>query len=162
MVHTFTSLLNDGAYDEADDVFYSQPPPSSQERSQQAPSKQKKGRSKNFLIEEDMLLLSGWLNVSMDPVQGNNQTQSTYWNRIWSYYHEHKNFESDRTPTSLCNRWSAINTSVSKFIGFYNQITGKNQSGVTEQDKVLPTFTSVQLQYFFLTSFSHNFCIAYC
>ncbi|KAL8110745.1 hypothetical protein AgCh_026473 [Apium graveolens] len=135
MAHTFTSLLNDGVYSEADDVIYSQPPPSSQECSQQAPSKQKKGRSNNFLIEEDMLLLSGRLNVSMDPVQGNNQTQSTYWNRIWGYYHEHKNFESDRTPTSLCNRWSTINTSVSKFIGLYNQISGKNQSGVTEQDK---------------------------
>lgn len=143
MAHTFTSLLNDGAYIEADDSFYSGPPliPGVQPTS----IKQgKKSRSKNFLIEEDMLLLSSRLNVSMDPVQGNNQTQSTYWIRIWSYYHEHKNFDNDRTPTSLCNRWSAINTSVSKCIGFCNIL--HCLLGFTEQNRVLLTFTTVQLQ----------------
>ena len=137
MSNTFISLLSDGTYNEAEEILYSPTPPVTQEQSQQVPRKPKKGRSKNFLIEEDMLLLSGWLNVSLDPVQGNNQTQTTYWNRICNYFHENKTFASDRTPTSLCNRWSAINTSVSTFIGFYNQISGRNQSGVTEQDKVL-------------------------
>ena len=135
MSNTFISLLSDGTYNEAEEILYSPTPPVTQEQSQQVPRKPKKGRSKNFLIEEDMLLLSGWLNVSLDPVQGNNQTQTTYWNIICNYFHENKTFASDRTPTSLCNRWSAISTSVSKFIGFYNQISGRNQSGVTEQDK---------------------------
>lgn len=84
-----------------------------------------------------MLLISAWLNVSLDSVQGTNQTQLTYWARIWNYFNEHKSFASDRTPTSLCNRWCAIQTSVSKFVGFYNQINGKNPSGMTEQNKVL-------------------------
>lgn len=127
---SFTSLLNNGVYDDVEELC-SQP-------SQQDSAKQKKGRrSKNFTMEEDMLLISGWLNVSLDPVQGTNQTQSTYWSRIWTYFNEHKQFASERTPTSLCNRWCAIQTSVSKFIGYYNQINGRNQSGMTEQDKVL-------------------------
>ncbi|XP_074356321.1 glutathione S-transferase T3-like [Apium graveolens] len=141
MEHTFVFLLNEGSYNEAEEFSYSPPPPLSQENSQQAPSKSKRGRSKNFLIEENMLLLSAWLNISMDHVQGNNQTHATYWTRIWKYFHDNKTFESDRTHTSLCNRWSAINTSLSKFIGYYNKISSRNQSGVTEQNKIAETMT---------------------
>ncbi|XP_074328769.1 glutathione S-transferase T3-like [Apium graveolens] len=84
-----------------------------------------------------MLLISAWLNVSMDPVQGNNQTHKNYWARIWKYYEENKErLESDRSANSLCNRWCTINEKVAKFIGYYNQICGRNQSGLTEQDKV--------------------------
>jgi hypothetical protein len=32
-----------------------------------------KGRSNNFSEEEDNLLISAWLNVSQDPVDGNQQ-----------------------------------------------------------------------------------------
>lgn len=84
-----------------------------------------------------MLLISGWLNVSLDLVQGTNQTQMTYLNRISDYFNEHKTFESDRTPTFLCNWWSAIQTSVSKYVGYYNQINEKNASSLTEQNKVI-------------------------
>lgn len=129
MDSSFTSLLNNGVYDDVEELC--------SQSSHQDPAKQRKGRSKNFTMEEDMLLISGWLNVSLDPVQGTNQTQMTYWSRISAYFNEHKTFESDRTPTSLCNRWSAIQTSVSKFVGYYNQINGTNASGLTEQDKVI-------------------------
>ena len=87
---SFVSLLNNDSY-EFEDVF-SQPPSQSQSRNQQSQPQQdvvnsKKGkRSKNFLIEEDMLLISAWLNVSMDSVQGNNQTHTRYWDRIWKYF----------------------------------------------------------------------------
>ena len=85
---SFTSLLNDGSFEE---FVFSQPPPQTQSQNQQEAAKSKKGRrSKNFLIEEDMLLISAWLNISMDPIQGNNQTHSCYWDRIWKYYNENK------------------------------------------------------------------------
>ena len=84
-----------------------------------------------------MLLIAAWLNVSMDPAQGDNQTHTNNWARIWKYYEENKErLESDRSATSLCNRWCTINEKVAKFIGFYNQILGRNQSGLSEQDKV--------------------------
>lgn len=130
---SFTQLLNDGVYND-NEQMNSQTPVLSQ--SQDMPSKSKKGRSKNFTIQEDILLISAWKNVSLDPIQGNNQTQQTYWSRITSYYNEYKTFPSERTPSSLCNRWSSIQLCVSKFQGFYNQIEGRNQSGVGEEDKV--------------------------
>lgn len=134
MDSSFTQLLNDGVYND-NEVMSSQPPPLSQ--TQDLTNKMKKGRSKNFTIQEDMLLISAWKNVSLDPIQGNNQTQQTYWSRIASYFNEHKTFASERTASSLCNRWSSIQLCVSKFQGFYNQIDGRNQSGVGEQDKVI-------------------------
>ncbi|CAB4283010.1 unnamed protein product [Prunus armeniaca] len=38
----------------------------------------KQQRAKNFVVEEDMLLVSAWLNVSLDRVHGNEQKSSTY------------------------------------------------------------------------------------
>lgn len=136
MEGSFVSLLNEGSFSKFEDMVFSQPTPQSEP--QKEASKLKKGkRSKNFLIDEDMLLISGWLNVSMDPVQGSNQTHACYWDRIWNYFEENKTgLASERTANSLCNRWCTINEKVAKFIGFYNQICGRNQSGISEQDKV--------------------------
>ncbi|KAL9686525.1 hypothetical protein QQ045_023985 [Rhodiola kirilowii] len=121
----------------------------------QAQLSQKKGRSKNFSIAEDMLLISAWENISFDPIRGNNQTQTNYWSRIASYFDEHKSFTSERTPVALSSRWSTIQTSVSKFQGFFNQIEGRNQSGIGEADKVrqaMEMYQSIQGSAF---AFSH-------
>jgi hypothetical protein len=36
-------------------------------------------RSKIFTEHEDALLVSAWLNISLDPVHGTNQTKGTFW-----------------------------------------------------------------------------------
>ncbi|BFG35188.1 hypothetical protein CerSpe_214620 [Prunus speciosa] len=45
----------------------------------------KQQRAKNFVVEEDMPLVSTWFNVSLDRVHGNEQKSSTYWNIIQEY-----------------------------------------------------------------------------
>uniref|UniRef100_A0A5B7BBA1 Myb-like domain-containing protein n=1 Tax=Davidia involucrata TaxID=16924 RepID=A0A5B7BBA1_DAVIN len=92
-------------------------------------------RSGNFRNEEDMLLVSAWLNISLDAVQGNEQKSKKYWERIWEYFHKYKKFTSERSPNSLMHRWSAIQLSVNKFCGCYVKIETRHQSGLTEQDK---------------------------
>jgi hypothetical protein len=72
-------------------------------------------RTKNFADEEDTLLVSAWLNVGMDPIQGVDQPQSSFWARIHDYFHTNKTFESDRTQGSLMNRWSTIQHDVNVF-----------------------------------------------
>jgi hypothetical protein len=42
-----------------------------------AAGKEKK-RSKIFSVDENKLLVSGWLNVSIDPIHGTDQTLGTY------------------------------------------------------------------------------------
>ncbi|KAL6640451.1 hypothetical protein ACP70R_021574 [Stipagrostis hirtigluma subsp. patula] len=100
------------------------------------PVKGSKRRSKNFSVQEDILLVSAWLEISTDAVQGNEQSRTSYWQRIHDYFHEHKDFPSDRNANSLAHRWGVILESVNRFCGWYAQIENRRQSGVTEQDKV--------------------------
>ena len=134
----------------------SEAPPLSQAQDVTNKMKKAKGRSKNFTIQEDMLLISVWKNVSLDPTQGNNQTQQTSWSKITSHLNEHKTFTSERTSSSLCNRWSSIQLCVSKFQGFCNQIDGRNQSGVGEQDNVLVLLLILQFITLFVALFLSN------
>lgn len=136
----FTSLLNGNIY-EAEDVYSTQIPTQIPTFSTQECTQQKKGRATNFSTEEDLLLVSSWRNIGMDPIQGSNQTHQTYWERIAAFYDKHKTFSSDRTANSLSHRWSIINSSVYKIVGYYNQVQEKNQSGLNEQDKVRNAMT---------------------
>jgi hypothetical protein len=95
-----------------------------------------KGRSKNFNEDEDNLLVSAWLNVGQDPVDGNQQKYATFWGRVETYYHEHRTFESDRNWSSLKHRWGTIKKEVSLFCGFHETVERRNESGKTSNDKV--------------------------
>ncbi|KAL3632023.1 hypothetical protein CASFOL_025007 [Castilleja foliolosa] len=121
-----------------DDKFEveSLPLPSPFEELQSNNGKKKASRKHNFSIEEDLMLVSAWLNVSLDAGTSGNQTHKTYWGRMHDYFHEHKTFQSDRNSNSLMKRWSIINLAVCKFCGFFAQVEGLNQSGKTDQDKI--------------------------
>ncbi|OEL36459.1 hypothetical protein BAE44_0002517 [Dichanthelium oligosanthes] len=93
-----------------------------------------KKRTKNFSNREDEMLVSAWLNVSVDQVQGSER--STYWKRIFDYYHSNKDCESERNQNSIMHRWSIIQESVSKFERCLSRIEGTSQNGVTAQDEV--------------------------
>jgi hypothetical protein len=54
-------------------------------------------RSKNFSKEEYEMLVSAWLNVSLDPMHRVNQSRLTYWKRIYDYFHINKTFDSDKS-----------------------------------------------------------------
>ncbi|RCV44116.1 hypothetical protein SETIT_9G348200v2 [Setaria italica] len=75
-------------------------------------------RSKNFSDHEDEVLVSGWLNVSLDPVVGKDQKGAKYWSRIYEYFNEHKTCPSTRTMNSLMHRWETIQKAVNKFCGY--------------------------------------------
>ncbi|CAN6165902.1 unnamed protein product [Urochloa humidicola] len=101
-----------------------------------ATAKSSQGRSKNFREEEDILLVSAWLNVGMDPIQGADQTHGTLWTRIHDYFHANKTFESNRSEGSLMNRWSGIQHDVNLFCGCMSRIEARNHSGWTFDDKI--------------------------
>ncbi|CAO2178263.1 unnamed protein product, partial [Urochloa humidicola] len=79
-------------------------------------------RSKNFSIDEDKILVSAWLNTSLDPIQGNEQPHGTYWERIHAYFHEHKTFVSDRNPNSLMHRCGDIQKGTNKFVASMDDV----------------------------------------
>jgi hypothetical protein len=106
------------------------------------PSRGTKGskRTKNFNPKEDEVVCSGWLNISKDPIQGANQSRSTFWSRVHVYFEEHmKEHIKDqvpRTQSSVMHRWLTIQTVVNKFCSCYEAILRRNQSGSTIQNKV--------------------------
>ena len=146
----YTNLLNDGTnldYEfntESFDHGGQSSPISPQIES----TSQKRGG--NFTVDEDKLLISTWLNISLDLVQGNEQKSRTCWLRVWEYFHNHKTFASNRNQVSLMNRWSAIRLATNKFCGCFAQINRLNKSGLIEKDKVnaLTLLFLLSLNYF--------------
>ena len=39
-----------------------------------------------FTVEEDLLIVSAWLNTSMDPITRNQQKHNFYWEKIYKYF----------------------------------------------------------------------------
>jgi len=102
------------------------------------PSRNTKGskRTKNFDWKEDEVVCSGWLNVSKDPINGANQSRSTFWSRVHAFFEEHKQTAAVRTESSIMHRWLTIQSQVNKYCCCYDKIERRNQSGQTIQDKV--------------------------
>jgi hypothetical protein len=74
-----------------------------------------KGRSKNFSEEEDLLLVSAYLNVGKNAITGRDQKDGKFWGRIENYFHVNKTFESDRNVSSLCHRYGTISSEINHF-----------------------------------------------
>ncbi|KAH7850962.1 hypothetical protein Vadar_005261 [Vaccinium darrowii] len=102
------------------------------------PVSKKQQRRANFSIEEDKLLVSAWLNISMDPVQGTDQKKTAFWARVKEFFDKNKPYELNRTEVSLMNRWSTIQGATNKFCGCYAQVESRNQSGSNNEDKNQP------------------------
>ena len=66
-------------------------------------------RNKNFTKDKDLMLVSAWLNMSLDPVHGANQPRLTYWKRIYDYFHSNNiRFRSNaKLPNELLVQYTA-------------------------------------------------------
>ncbi|XP_062209015.1 glutathione S-transferase T3-like [Phragmites australis] len=87
-------------------------------------------------MQEDLHLVKAWLNVRMDPVVGSNQSIRAFWQRIETFFHEHKDFRSTRNKKSLQGRWTFINGMVQRFCGHYARTLRNRRSGTTEPDMI--------------------------
>ena len=96
----------------------------------------KKSQSKNFSLEEDCLLVSTWLNTSKDPITRVEQQTKQFWARVHAYFIENGRNLNNRSQISISSRWQEINK-VGKFVGFVTQIENRQQSGMTEESRVI-------------------------
>ena len=134
----FTELLNEDS--QLNDSTYIWP----NETNEESPlfslneeiSTRKSARGANFTPEEDKLLVSAWLNCSVDAIQGTDQKHSQLWGKIFEYFQQFKQTTTERTTKSLSHRWSVIQKATNKFCAKLAQVGQLNQSGMTEQDKV--------------------------
>ncbi|XP_035543637.1 uncharacterized protein LOC118347706 [Juglans regia] len=94
-------------------------------------------RGASFTVEEDNLLVSAWLNISIGAIMGTDQKSTQMWERITTFYHEYKKPNiPDRSEGSLMNRWSTIQKLTNKFCAYIAQIESLHPSGATEQDNI--------------------------
>jgi len=100
----------------------------------------KSQRSKNFSPEEDCLLVSARLNTSKDPITGVKQQTKQLWARVHAYFVENGGNLFNRSQISISSRWQEINREVGKFVRFVTQIENHQQSGMTEESRVILIF----------------------
>ena len=93
-------------------------------------------RGGNFSVDEDNLLVSTWLNISMDVVQGTDQKLEKLWEKNWQYFCKNNTYGTTCSASSLQSRWGNINKETSRFAGFMAKIEARNKSGGTDEDKV--------------------------
>jgi hypothetical protein len=79
-------------------------------------------RGCNYNHDEDIHLCMSWMNVSNKPVVGNDQARKTYWTRIANHYNENKTSGTERTASSIEDRWGAIQKECMKFQGYYEEV----------------------------------------
>ncbi|KAF5458880.1 hypothetical protein F2P56_022875 [Juglans regia] len=153
----FTSLLTQEP--ELDHIYVGQgehpvtlddspPPPQVQ-----PPSQRKSVRGANSTPEEDKLLVSTWLNSSIDAIQGTDQKHAQLWKKVSQYFNDYKESTNERSVGSLIHRWSAIQKATNKFCTKLAQVEGLNQSGMTEQDK----FDKAKVMYQSLEKMAYQF-----
>jgi len=106
-------------------------------------SAKKSQRSKNFSPEKDCLLVSAWLNTSKDPITGVEQQTKQFWACVHAYFVENGGNLNNHSQISISSRWQEINREVGKFIGFVTQIKNRQQSGMTEESRVILIFISM-------------------
>ncbi|KAG6730142.1 hypothetical protein I3842_01G065200 [Carya illinoinensis] len=108
-----------------------------------------------FSVEEDNLLVSAWLNTSLHTVT--EEKHKSYWERIWEFFLKHKaQAISERSPSSLMNRWTIIKNGIDNFCDCLAQIESMHQSDMTEHDKILQA--KAKYQQLHETSFSFEHC----
>lgn len=95
------------------------------------------GRGTNFSDQSLKQLCKSWLQVSEDPLLGNDQKGATFWSRIAADHNKCVSTGDVRTVKSLEARWAMLNRSMAEFAGYVEQIRGLKQTSKGPDDIVI-------------------------
>ncbi|XP_073300252.1 uncharacterized protein [Primulina huaijiensis] len=92
-------------------------------------------RGAAFSIEEDILLVMAYLDVSQNPIIGINQSRDRLWSLVAATYNEQLagNSTEPRTTKALQCRWFNINKIVQNFSSCVSQVELSRPSGASEK-----------------------------
>ncbi|RYR03306.1 hypothetical protein Ahy_B06g082180 isoform B [Arachis hypogaea] len=79
------------------------------------------------------MLISVWLNVSIDPIVGTDQKDKIFWSRIHSYCIQF-NANMKKGAVACKKRWYKINKPVAQFASCYDQTSRNIRSGSNVDD----------------------------
>ena len=100
-----------------------------------------RNRGANITVAEDEALCRAYISVSVDSVQGANQTSEKLWEVITAKYHEQPGIMVQRSLASLQSRFSLISSAVMYFVAKLSHAMNNQASGTNEMDWVISLFT---------------------
>jgi hypothetical protein len=74
--------------------------------------------------------------VTLDAIQGVEQSHNINWNIIHDYFHANKKFDSDCSQGSLINHWCGIQHDFNVFASCLSKIEARNHNGWSVDDNV--------------------------
>ena len=89
-------------------------------------------KSPKWSIEQNLVLLSGWIKYGTYNIVGGNRKSESYLGKIPEYCNEH--CSSPRDGVSCINHYNYINKILSKWTGAYDNVKRMKQSGRSEND----------------------------
>ncbi|XP_050207438.1 uncharacterized protein LOC126656858 [Mercurialis annua] len=72
------------------------------------PIEENDGKRIPWSVEDDKVLASAWLTISNCSVAGNSQSETKFWNRITTYYNEHRTSKCQRKEKAVKLHWRWI------------------------------------------------------
>ncbi|CAN6244368.1 unnamed protein product [Urochloa humidicola] len=138
-VQSYSNMLDESVA--VDNISLSEPFPSVGEEADDdavlvSPLTKKRGqRAANYSSDDDVVLVSAWLSVSLDGIAGVDQSSSTFWSRISELFHHNDKTTTTRTIGSLQHRWSTIQECSNKWAGCLAQVARQRPSGVPLQEQ---------------------------
>ncbi|XP_074326620.1 glutathione S-transferase T3-like [Apium graveolens] len=96
---------------------------------------------------EDKLLISAWLNVSIDPLVGTDQKADAFWDRIRQYCEEYNPGVIKRGVMAMKKRWQRINEGAQKFGSCHDEALRRVGSG-SNLDNIIEEANALHLKYY--------------
>ncbi|XP_013626351.1 PREDICTED: glutathione S-transferase T3-like [Brassica oleracea var. oleracea] len=113
---------------------------------------------RKWVVKEDLVLISAWLNTSKDPIVANEQKAGAFWKRIEEYFNSSPQLIGavPREWGQCKQRWGRVNEQVCKFVGCNEAALKEQTSGQNENDVMKASHD------IFLNDYNNKFTLEHC
>jgi len=89
----------------------------------------RRGTRMNWTEDENIRLLSSWLNNSVNPIDGNDKKPEYYWKAVVAEFNSNTASNRKRTVVQCKTHWGGCKRDISKFCGVYSRVRSTWSSG---------------------------------
>uniref|UniRef100_A0A0A9C2Y8 Myb-like domain-containing protein n=1 Tax=Arundo donax TaxID=35708 RepID=A0A0A9C2Y8_ARUDO len=108
-----------------------------EEQSESSPEEAKQNSARRYWSEEENLrLVSAWLNISNDPIGGNDKKYDHYWKEVTKEYNKYSPRDRRRSILQCKNHWNRYAPLVTKFNSCWNRMKSAHGSGESDDQEM--------------------------
>ncbi|KAL6878344.1 hypothetical protein ACP4OV_012514 [Aristida adscensionis] len=82
--------------------------------------------------DEEVRLASAWLNISKDPIHGNDKKSDSFWGQITEEFNKNSQPDRIRDTNQLKIHWSRLSRTINEFNGYWASVCKMNKSGYSD------------------------------